>query len=181
MRKNLPFWDTLDIDRRPYMNMARLFLFRLFMQMVQVHFMYHPDENWQSLEIAYDLVYGKKSSVQDGDPRQAELLLSWEWYSFYALRNHLYPFWLSLPARVLKLIHIDSNFLVVNSMYIMHCVIWSFGDYYFYKLVKLMAGNKCAVFTTMISLTNQTVNRYVSRTSMNGDEGNLAIAALYYF
>jgi hypothetical protein len=66
-------------------------------------------------------------------------------------------------------------------MYVMHCLVWTFGDYYFYKLVKLLAGRKCAIFTIMVSLTNQTVNRYVSRTSMNGVEGNLAIAALYYY
>ena len=60
--------------------------------------MYHPDENWQSLEVAYDLLYGSKSSLAANDPNRVEILLSWEWYSFYALRNHLYPFWLSLPG-----------------------------------------------------------------------------------
>jgi hypothetical protein len=110
-----------------------------------------------------------------------EILLSWEWYGFYALRNHLYPFWLSLPGQVFKILGCDTNFLVVNSMYVMHCIVWSFGDYFFYKLVKTLAGRKCAIFTTMINLTNQTVNRYISRTSANGIEGNLAIAALYYY
>lgn len=86
-----------------------------------------------------------------------------------------------MPTRFFKLIGADSNFLVVNSMYFMHCILWSFGDYFYYKLVKLIAGTQCAIFTTMISFTNQTVNRYVSRTSMNGVEGNLAIAALYYY
>jgi len=66
-------------------------------------------------------------------------------------------------------------------MYFMHCVIWSLGDYYYYRFVKLMAGRRCAVLTTMISLTNESVNRYVSRTSANGVEGNLAIIALYYY
>ena len=45
-RKYLPFWDVLDIDRHPKRNMLLLFMFRLIMTMVQVHFMYHPDENW---------------------------------------------------------------------------------------------------------------------------------------
>lgn len=147
------------------------------MQMVQVHFMYHPDENWQSLEVAYDLVYGKRGS----EDAKVEILLSWEWFNFYALRNHLYPFWLSLPAHIMKLLRIDTNFLVVNSMYFMHCILWSFGDYFYFYLVKTLAGRKCAVLTTMASLSSQTVNRYVSRTSMNGVEGNLAVAALYYF
>ena len=180
-KKNLPFWDIFDIDRNPKANMLRLFLFRLFMTMAQVHFMYHPDENWQSLEIAYDLLYGEKSSVPRGHPDKVDILFSWEWYNFYALRNHLYPFYLSIPGRFLKMVQMDSNFMLVNSMYFMHVVVWSFGDYYFYKLIKLLAGTECAIFTTMVSMTNETVNRYVSRTSMNGVEGNLAVAALYFY
>lgn len=140
--------------------------------------MYHPDENWQSLEVAYDLVYGTRSGSKGP---VSEGLLSWEWFSFYALRNHLYPFWLSLPSHLLKLLGIDTNFMVVNSMYFMHCVLWAFGDYFYFYLVKTIAGRRCAVITTTISLTSQTVNRYISRTSMNGIEGNLVIAALYYF
>ena len=103
-RKFLPFWDTLDIDRNPVKNMLRLFLFRLMMTMVQVNFMYHPDENWQSLEIAYDMLYGEKSSVPRGDPEKVDIILSWEWNSLYALRNHLYPFYLSIPGRFLKMV-----------------------------------------------------------------------------
>ena len=110
-----------------------------------------------------------------------EILLSWEWFNFYALRNHLYPFWLSIPGQLFKVLGCDTNFLVVNSMYVMHCVVWTFGDYYFYRLVKTLAGRKCAIFTMMISLTNEFVNKYISRTSANGIESNLAIAALYYY
>ena len=151
--------------------------------MVQVHFMYHPDENWQSLEVAYNLLYGTQPGQKgpQSDTNRVEVLLSWEWYRFYALRNHLYPFWLSIPGHIMKAFGIDSNFLLVNSMYFMHCAIWVFGDYFYYQFVKLMAGRRCAVLTTMISLTNETVNRYVSRTSMNGVEGNLAITALYFY
>ena len=75
----------------------------------------------------------------------------------------------------------DTNFLLVNSMYFMQVIVWSFGDYYFFKLTKLLAGTECAIFTTMVSMTNETVNRYISHTSANGVEVNLAIAALYFF
>ena len=127
------------------------------------------------------MLYGEKSSVPRGHPDRVEILLPWEWYNFYALRNHLYPFYLSIPGRFLKIVQMDTNFLLVNSMYFMNVVVWTFGDYYFYKLVKLLAGTECAIFTTMVSMTNATVIIYVSRTAMNGAEGNLAIAALYYY
>jgi len=106
--------------------------------------MIHPDENWQSLEIAYNLVYHK----------DVDTIMSWEWYKFYGLRNHLYPFWLSIPARVLKLCYLDTNMLVVNSMYLMHCVLWVFGDVYFFKFANLLAGKQCALITLCISLTS---------------------------
>ena len=123
------------------------------------------------MEVAYNSVYQDK----------IEVLLSWEWYDQYALRSSLYPLWLSIPARILKMLYLDSNILVVNSMYMMHCILWVVGDFYFFKLAKEIGGTKCACFTTMVSLTNQTVNRFVSKASTNGIEGALAIASFYYY
>lgn len=144
--------------------------------------MYHPDENWQSLEVAYDLLYGKRSA-QATDPNVpvVEIMQTWEWMTTYALRNHLYAFWLALPGFILKLMHLDSNFLIVNSMYAMHCIVWTFGDYYFYQLAKIIGGKQLAIYSLMISLSNETVIKYICHTSMNGIEGNLTMAALYYY
>lgn len=69
-----------------------------------------------------------------------ELMLSWEWMSIYALRNHLYAFWLALPGFILKLLKWDTNFMIVNSMYIMQCIAWTFGDFYFYRLAEVLGG-----------------------------------------
>jgi hypothetical protein len=139
--------------------------------------MLHPDENWQSLEVAYDLVYGKRGSLSN----QVEPILSWEFNNKYSLRNHLYPFWLSLPVFIFKWIGLDTNFLVVNSMYAMHCVLWTFGDYFFYHLVKSLTGKRCAILATVISFSNEDVFRFVSRVNANGVEGSLVIAAMYYY
>ena len=80
----------------------------------------------------------------------------------------------------MKWIGIDTNFLVVNSMYAMHCVLWVFGDYYFFYLVKTMAGTRCAILASIVSFSNDDVFRFVSRVSSNGVEGSLVIAAMYY-
>ena len=85
-KHSVPFWDTLDLDLFPARNTLLLFTFRFALLMVHVHFMLHPDENWQSLEVAYDLVYGKRGSSLN----QVEPCLSWEYNSKYALRNHFY-------------------------------------------------------------------------------------------
>jgi hypothetical protein len=154
-----------------------VFLFRLILQMVHVHFMLHPDENWQSLEVAYDLVYGKRGSLKN----QVDINLSWEFNNNYSLRNHLYPLWLSIPSFMLKSIGWDTNFLVVNSMYTMHCVLLALGDYYFFHLVQVLAGKRCAVLAVMCSLCHDDLFRFVSRVSSNGVEGTLVSAAFYHF
>ena len=159
-----------------------MFCFRYLGQLTSVHLMYHADENWQSLEVAYDLLYGKRSATAS-DPTKpvVEILLSWEWMNIYALRNHIYPFWLALPGFFLKMLSLDSNMLIVNSMYFMHCTVWTFGDYFFYHFAKALGGKQFAIYATMVSFSNETVIRYISHTSMNGIEGNLTIAALYYY
>lgn len=182
-----PFLDTLSLDSSIgswtlARNLLLLFLFRFLGQLTSAHIMYHPDENWQGLEVAYDLLYGKRSiTARDPTVPVAEIILSWEWMPIYALRNHLYPFWLALPGFALKFFRIDTNFLIVNSMYFMHCIVWTFGDYFFYHLARTLAGKQAAIYSLMTLLTNETVIRYVSHTSMNGIEGNLAMAALYYY
>jgi len=59
--------------------------------------------------------------------------------------------------------------------------VWVFGDLYFYRLANILGGKQLAIYSTMISLSNETSIRYISHTSMNGVETSLTIAALYYF
>lgn len=93
------------------------------------------------MEVAYDLIYGTRSSAASNkETPVVEIVLPWEWHGFYAIRNHIYPFWLAIPGLMLKTLQIDSNFLVVNSMYFMHCILWVFGDYYFFHLAKTLGG-----------------------------------------
>jgi hypothetical protein len=110
-----------------------------------------------------------------------EIIQSWEWSKVYGLRNHLYPFWLAIPGFFLKLLRLDYNFLIVNSFYLMHCIVWVFGDLYFYRIARILGGKQLAIYSTIISLSNETSIRYISHTSMNGIETSLTIAAIYYF
>lgn len=75
----------------------------------------------------------------------------------------------------------DTNFLIVNSIYFMHCIIWVVGDYYCYLFVKQLLGKREAIATIAYSLTSEYVNDYVLRTSANSVEGNLMFVVFYYF
>ena len=106
---------------------------------------------------------------------------TWEWWQGYNLRTWLYPLWLSLAGFVLKFFGLDTNLLTVNSVYFMHCIIWTVGDYYCYKFVRQLLGKREAIATLMYSLTSEHVNDYVLRTSANGVEGNLMFVVFYYY
>ena len=109
---------------------------------------YHPDQNWQGLEIAYKIAYGD----------QVENILSWEWQDKYTLRSSLYPYFLSLPLHVLRFLKIDSNALVVNSMLMMNTMLIVLGDYFLYKMSRRFLGKKGASLTLLYLIFNVRIN-----------------------
>lgn len=108
-------------------------------------------------------------------------LSTWEWWDVYSLRTWLYPLWLSIPGHFLKLVGLDTNLMLVNSIYFMHVIIQTIGDYYCYHFVRQLLGKREAAATLIFSATSEHVNDYVLRTSANGVEGNLMFVAFYYF
>ena len=106
---------------------------------------------------------------------------TWEWWPGWNLRTFLYPIWLSLPGHFLKMVSLDTNFMIVNSIYFMHCVIWIVGDYHFFLFVRQMLGKREAIAALAYSITSEHVNDYVLRTSANSVEGNLMFVVFYYY
>jgi len=106
---------------------------------------------------------------------------TWEWWTGYNLRTYLYPLYLSLPGHILKFLEMDTNFLIVNSIYLMHCLVWLLGDYYCFLFVRQLLGKREAIATIAYSITSEHVNNYVLRTSANSVEGNLMFVVFYYF
>ena len=81
----------------------------------------------------------------------------------------------------MKAIGLDTNFLIVNSIYFMHCVIWVIGDYHCFLFVRQILGKREAIATLAYSITSEHVNDYVLRTSANSVEGNLMFVVFYYY
>lgn len=83
----LPLWKWTDLDQ---INIWRVFVsWRLFQCLFLTFNMAHPDEYWQAIEPAYNMIYG---GVE----------LPWEWRSEYKLRSALYPSYLAIPLWCLK-------------------------------------------------------------------------------
>ena len=51
-------YDCLDFDSHFYSTLLNVFLIRFGMAMTFGEQNYHPDQNWQGLEIAYKIAYG---------------------------------------------------------------------------------------------------------------------------
>jgi len=170
------FWDSLDIAECKWAYL-KMFCLRFAIIMTQIHLMKHPDEIQQGKEIAYKILNGQSIFNING----VQSLSTWEWWKGYSLRTFLYPIWLSIPGFILKTLGLDTNFLVINSIYFMHCIIWSIGDYYCFLFVRQLLGKREAIMTLLYSLTSEHVNDYVLRTSANSVEGNLMFVVFYHY
>jgi hypothetical protein len=175
-RKWSMFWDSLDMEAS-WKNIIRLFLIRFAFTMVQVHLKKHPDEIFQGKEIAYQLLNMQSETNMNG----VQSFSTWEWWKGYNLRTHLYPLYLSIPGFILKKLDLDTNFLVINSIYFMHCLMWVIGDCYMYSFTRQLLGRREAIAALAFSLTSEYVNDYVLRTSANSVEGNMMFIVFYHY
>jgi hypothetical protein len=123
------------------------------------------------------LIYG----ASETNPGGVQIMPTWEWWPGWSLRTHIYPLWLSIPGFFLKTFGIDTNFLLVNSIYFMHVLVWTFGDIFMMKFVTQLLGKREAIFCFLMSLTSEYVNEHVLRTSTNGIEGFMMFISFYYF
>jgi hypothetical protein len=108
-------------------NFAMLAAIRLVMCIFFTKNNVYPDEYWQATEVAYDMVYGG-------------VHLTWEWSPENRIRSILYPFYLSLPLRLLRILNLDYYFMVRASYYVAHWLLVIIGDYYYYQAGKKIIG-----------------------------------------
>lgn len=90
---------------------------RLFQALFLTMNMSHPDEYWQSIEPAYNMVFGG-------------VTLSWEWSPEYRLRSTLYQAYLAAPLFVLKFLGLDYPHAVRLCPQVAHILLVIISDYY---------------------------------------------------
>uniref|UniRef100_A0A915NEV4 Mannosyltransferase n=1 Tax=Meloidogyne javanica TaxID=6303 RepID=A0A915NEV4_MELJA len=86
-----------------------------------------PDEYFQSVEVAYHLVYGKGH-------------LSWEWLPEWALRSPLHPLIYAFPFWLLKLFSVDFGFIIRWIPNIIHAFLFAIADICFINWAKSVIG-----------------------------------------
>jgi hypothetical protein len=58
--------------------------------------------------------------------------VAWEWQPKYRIRNVLYPYFLAIPLWIMKILGIDSLYMVRAAPYLAHSTLVIIADYYYY-------------------------------------------------
>lgn len=162
-----PFYSFTDLSNKS--NFLLLVAFRLFLAVYGTKNSIYPDEYWQGTEVAYNMLYGG-------------VKLPWEWEPNNRIRSHLYPFYLSIPLRILKFFGLDSYyFLTVNSYYFAHFLLVILGDYYYYKLGCKLVGSDSTRLSMYLYISCKFYNIHLIRCFANSTESVMYLIAFYYY
>ena len=109
------------------------------------------------------------------------IVSTWELNDFYALQSYIFPAFLSIPLHILRLLGLDTNFLVCNSILFMNSIIQVTCDYYLFLLANDILGKEGALMTITYSIVNRRINEIFSKTLTDGCEAVFCIMGLYYY
>lgn len=110
-----------------------------------------------------------------------EVTLPWEWKPENRIRSIIYPLYLSIPLRILKMLGLDSRYTVRNAYYCAHFVLVIIGDYYFFKTGCRMLGKTKTRICLYFYLTNKFYNMHIIHCFGNSVESIISLAIFYYF
>ena len=161
----LPFYKYTDLGNWKYFK--GLIFIRFLMALFCTKNYIHPDEYWQSTEVAYNMVYGG-------------VYLPWEWEKENGLRNTLYPFYLSLFVRIVDFFCLDFAFVIRASYYIGHWILVVIGDHYYFKGGKLLFGEEVTRISLYFYLGNSFFTALYIKCFGNSVETILSIIIIYY-
>jgi len=128
----------------------------------------HPDEYWQSIMPAYNIVYGG-------------VVLPWEWNDIYRLRNTVYPFYLAGPLYLLKMLNLDFATIVRVQPYLTHYPLVVLHDYFYWKVAKRVMGKDTARVAMLMLVFSMYENLFLVRCFTNSLESIFTVVSFYYF
>lgn len=144
-----------------------IILFRLINSLV-VRTWHHPDEYWQSLEVAHVIVFGY------GD-------VTWEWLPEYQIRGYLHPLLFSIVYQILKITGLDSRDAMIIVPRLLQGLFAAAADIYTYKFARRLFGPSVARYVLFASLTNWLAFDSMVRTFSNSLETTLTAVVLAYW
>ncbi|KAI8323640.1 hypothetical protein GQ54DRAFT_251746, partial [Martensiomyces pterosporus] len=126
----------------------------------------HPDETWQSLEVAHRSAFGYGFAT-------------WEWH--YALRGFAHPMMFAAVYRALGWLRLDDTFLILAAPYALVALTAAAVDYATYHFAKRIAGCQVAPWALVCSLVSWTMASGIVRPLVNSAETALTAAAFVFW
>ncbi|KAJ2409205.1 glycosylphosphatidylinositol anchor biosynthesis [Coemansia sp. RSA 2526] len=126
----------------------------------------HPDETWQSLEVAHKLVFGYG-------------FVTWEWR--HGLRGFAHPMLFACVYKALQVLGLDDTRLITVAPYVLVAVIAASVDYATYCFARRVAGTDVARLALFCSLVSCTMSSGVMRPLANSAETAFTAAAFVYW
>ncbi|KAK3089704.1 hypothetical protein FSP39_005759 [Pinctada imbricata] len=127
---------------------------------------YVPDEYWQSVEVAHQMVFGYG-------------YLTWEWRT--AIRGYIYPSIFALLYKVLAIFSLDHRLLLIKLPRVLQGLLAAWGDLYLYKLSRKLSDRATAQWTLFCQVISWYTLYSCTRTLTNSVETVLVTIAMYYF
>jgi len=107
------------------MNLKLILFVRLCMCVLSVSW-YVPDETWQSVEVAHNMVYNTG-------------YITWEWW--VGIRSSLHPLLFTAPLAILKACGLDSQYLVIILPKLLQAILTAICEFIFIKSVDIKLRN----------------------------------------
>ena len=142
-------------------------LFRLFLAL-NTQTMHHPDESYQSVDVAYGFVYGGTATP-------------WEWDPSNALRSPLFPMLYAVYFKILSMLYLDFTVFVNYGPNIINAVLLWISDVFFYNSVRMAYSAKIAKFSVFLYLVAEYPLYVLPRTLSNSFEAMLLIMSVYCY
>ncbi|KAI6194878.1 Mannosyltransferase [Aphelenchoides besseyi] len=130
-----------------------------------------PDEQFQSVEVAYARVFGVGH-------------LSWEWKDEFAIRSYLHPLLFMIFYYPLKLFNLDGGLLIRILPNLIHCFLFAINDVFVGKLMHRLFEKRdqtVARAAYLLYLSNWFVWFCAPRTLSNSLETVLTIIGLHFY
>lgn len=145
--------------------LALLMVFRwLNVALVQTSFV--PDEYWQSLEVAHNMIFGYGH-------------LTWEWQS--GLRGYTYPAIFAALYKTLAVLRLDYPIMLIVGPRLLQATLSAMGDFCLYKTSCTLHGKNVGQWTLVLNLASWFVFYNATRTLTNTMETVLTSVGLYFF
>ena len=128
----------------------------------------HPDEYWQSSEIAHNIIYGYG-------------YITWEWQSYAKIRGFIHPLLIAFIFKILNILNIDNQFIIDVTPKIIFVFVAVITDFALYKATARFFNENIARIALVCNLFCFFMAHSILRPFSNSIETMFSMLAIYFW